>query len=74
MARQAKKNVYKRIEEQQAKIKEAEMTLAKLNDELHVLFAERDELQMHQLFDKMKSQGLDIDKALDILSGKKITA
>lgn len=67
MARSAKKNVYERIEEKLQNIKETEELLAQLNDELQELYTERDNLQMAQLFEAMKTKGLDIEEALRLL-------
>ena len=63
MARTSKKSVYERIEEKLQTIKETEELLAQLNDELQELYTERDSLQMSQLFEAMKTKGLDIDEA-----------
>lgn len=64
MARPAKKTVYERINEQQIKIKETEKLLAKFNEELRDLYAEKDDLEMRQLLQRVKEQGLDIEQAL----------
>lgn len=68
MARQSKKSVYERIEDKKLSIKETEELLVTLNNELQELYTERDSLQMNQLFEAMKTKGLDIDEALKILS------
>ena len=68
MARPNKKNVYERINDQRDRIKETEELLVKLNDELQVLYAEKDDLEMRQLLDMMKSNGLTIDKAISLLN------
>ena len=67
MARPAKKTVYERIEEKQKTIKETEELLVRLNEELKTLNSEKDDLEMHQLFGLMKSNGLTIDKATELL-------
>ena len=67
MARTSKKSVYERIEEKLQNIKETEELLAQLNDELQELYTERDNLQMSQLFEAMKTKGLDIDEALRLI-------
>ena len=67
MARSAKKSVYGRIEDKVQNIKETEELLAQLNDELQELYTERDNLQMAQLFEAMKTKGLDIEEALKLL-------
>lgn len=71
MARKSKAksvSVYERIEEKLQNIKETEELLAQLNNELQELYTERDNLQMNQLFEAMKTKGLDINEALKILS------
>lgn len=68
MARASKKSVYERIEDKLQNIKEAEEVLAQLNNELQELYTERDNLQMTQLFEAMKTKGLDINEALRLLS------
>ena len=67
MARASKKSVYERIEDKLQNIKEEEAILAQLNNELQELYTERDNLQMSQLFEAMKTKGLDIDEALKLL-------
>lgn len=67
MARPSKKSVYERIEEKKLSIKETEELLVTLNNELQELYTERDSLQMNQLFEAMKTKGLDIDEALRLL-------
>ena len=63
MARVSKKTVYERIEEKLQSIKEAEELLATLNEELQTLYLEKDDLEMRQLLEMMKSKGLTIDQA-----------
>jgi hypothetical protein len=72
MARPSKKSVYERIEEQQNKIKETEALLVKFNEELQVLFAEKDRLEMELLLEAMKAKGLNINEALAKMSGVEI--
>ena len=67
MARPSRKSVYERIEDKLQNIKETEELLAQLNNELQELYTERDNLQMTQLFEAMKTKGLDIDEALKLL-------
>ena len=67
MARTSKKSVYERIEEKLQAIKETEELLVQLNNELQELYTERDNLQMNQLFEAMRSKGLDIEEALELL-------
>lgn len=67
MARSSRKSVYERIEDKLQNIKETEELLATLNNELQELYTERDNLQMNQLFEAMKTKGLDIEEALKLL-------
>lgn len=71
MARPSKKNVYERIDEKKIAIKEAEELLAKLNQELHDLYKEQDDLEMRQLLQQMKESNLDIETALKKLTTSK---
>lgn len=64
-------SVYERINDKQSEIKDCENTLKKLNEELQILFDERDNLEMKQLFDQMKTNGLDITKAMKLLQVNK---
>lgn len=68
MARPNKKTVYERITEQQNKIHETEELLSKLNEELQELYKEKDNLEMVQLLNTMKTNGLTIDKAMKLLN------
>lgn len=67
MARPSRKSVYERIEDKKNNIKETEELLVQLNNELQELYTERDNLQMSQLFEAMKTKGLDIEEALRLL-------
>lgn len=68
MARKSKSvSVYERIEEKENQIKETEELLAKLNEEVQVLYDERDDEEAKLLFIRMKDNGLTIDKALELL-------
>ena len=67
MARPSRKSVYERIEDKKLSIQETEELLAQLNNELQELYTERDNLQMAQLFEAMKTKGLDIEEALKLL-------
>lgn len=67
MARKPKLSVYERITEKQNEIKMVEENLRRLNEELQVLFSERDKIEMERLFSLMKSSGLTIDKAEELL-------
>ena len=63
MARKSK-SVYERIEEKLQDIKQAEELLVTLNEELQTLNLEKDDLEMRQLLEAMKSKGLNINEAL----------
>lgn len=63
MARKMK-SVYERIEEKLQDIKDTEALLATQNEELQTLYLEKDDLEMRQLLEMMKSKGLTIDQAL----------
>ena len=54
MARKTKLSIYEQIEAKQQAIKKTEELLQKLNTELESLYAQRDELEMRQLFAKMR--------------------
>ena len=64
MARTSKKSVYERIEEKIQDIKNTEALLVLQNEELQTLYLEKDDLEMRQLLEMMKSKGLTIDQAL----------
>ena len=70
MARTSKKNVYEKIEDKKFEIAKTEELLETLNAELQVLYAEKDDLEMHQLLDLMKSNGLNIEQAVSLLNKK----
>lgn len=67
MARKTKLTIYEQIEAKQQAIKKTEELLKKLNTELESLYAQRDELEMRQLFAKMREKNLSIDKATELL-------
>ena len=73
MARPSKKglSVYERIEQKKNEIKEAEETLVRLNNELKVLLQEQDDLEMHQMLEQIRVNGIDINQALELLANKK---
>ena len=71
MARPIKKDVYTRINEKKNEIKETEETLVRLNDELKVLLQEQDDLEMHQMLEQIRANGIDINQALELLANKK---
>lgn len=72
MARPAKKNVYERIQDKMEEIAKAEQLLETLNEELNVLKAEQDDLEMKLLLETMKTNGLSINEALSKMTGQKI--
>lgn len=69
MARSTRKNVYERIEDKKNEILEAEQLLATLNEELETLYSEKDDLEMKQLLEAMKSKGLTINEAIEKMRG-----
>lgn len=71
MARTCKKNVYERIEDKKNEITRTEELLKVLNDELQSLYKEKDDLEMHQLLQLMKTNKLSIHEALDRLNSQK---
>ena len=62
-----RKDVYQRIEDTKEKIKLTEERLAQFKDDLRILNLEKDDLEMKKLFAQMKTQGLDINVALQML-------
>ena len=69
MARSTRKNVYERIEDKKNEILEAEQLLTTLNEELETLYSEKDDLEMKQLLEVMKSKGLTINEAIEKMRG-----
>ena len=67
MARKVK-DVYQRIEEKKQEIATQEAMLKRLNDELQVLNSEKDDLEMHQIFDAVRHKGLDIKDVLTMIN------
>lgn len=63
-----RKNVYERIEDTKRKISETEETLAQLNVLLNNQMAERDDLEMHQLFDFIRKNNISLDQAKNMMS------
>lgn len=63
-----RKNVYERIEDTKRKISETEETLAQLNVLLNNQIAERDDLEMHQLFDFIRKNNISLDQAKNMIS------
>ena len=62
-----RKSVYERIEDAQNKITAKEQELAQLNMVLRNLEAERDDLEMHQLFELVKKNNINFEKAKSML-------
>lgn len=63
-----RKNVYERIEDTKRKISETEETLTQLNVLLNNQMAERDDLEMHQLFDFIRKNNISLDQAKNMMS------
>lgn len=63
-----RKNVYERIEDTKRKIFETEEMLAQLNVLLNNQMAERDDLEMHQLFDFIRKNNISLDQAKNMMS------
>ena len=74
MARTSKKSVYERIEEKIQDIKNTEALLVLQNEELQTLYLEKDDLEMRQLLEMMKSKGLTIDQALAKFESESVQA
>ena len=65
-----RKNVYERIGDTKRKIAETEETLAQLKMLLSTQMAERDDLEMHQLFDFIRKNNISLDQAKDMMTNK----
>lgn len=65
-----RKNVYERIEDTRRKISETEEILANLKMLLSTQMAERDDLEMHQLFDFIRKNNISLDQAKDMMTNK----
>lgn len=65
-----RKNIYERIEDTKRRIAETEETLAQLKMLLSNQMAERDDLEMHQLFDFIRKNNISLDQAKDMMSNK----
>lgn len=65
-----RKNVYERIEDTKRRIAETEETLAQLKMLLSNQMAERDDLEMHQLFDFIRKNNISLDQAKDMMANK----
>lgn len=63
-----RKNVYERIEDTRRKISDTEDTLSKLKTILSDQIAERDNLEMHQLFDFIRKNNISLDQAKNMMS------
>ena len=63
-----RKSVYERIEDTKRKISETEEILAQLNVLLNNQMAERDDLEMHQLFDFIRKNNISLDQAKNMMS------
>ena len=63
-----RKSVYERIEDTKRKISETEETLTQLNVLLNNQMAERDDLEMHQLFDFIRKNNISLDQAKNMMS------
>ena len=63
-----RKSVYERIEDTKRRISETEETLAQLNMLLNNQMAERDDLEMHQLFDFIRKNNISLDQAKNLMS------
>ena len=62
------KTVYERIEETKNKIAAKEVELQQLKNNLQDLELERDNLEMHQLFNLIKNKGISFEQAKSILT------
>lgn len=65
-----RKNIYERIEDTKRKISETEETLAQLKMLLSNQMADRDDLEMHQLFDFIRKNNISLDQAKDMITNK----
>lgn len=68
MASRKSKTVYERIYEIKEEIMLTENKLAELNNNLEQLNHERDNLEMHQLFDFIRSNGITLEQAKALMS------
>lgn len=69
MARKSK-SVYDRINDKKDEILEQEEYLKQLNEELNILYNEKDELEASILLKQLKANGLTIDQALQLLNSQ----
>lgn len=70
MARPIKKNIYERIADKKNEIKHTEELLSRLNNELQDLYKEQDKEEMERMLQQIRANGIDINEALKLLSGK----
>lgn len=68
IASSRRKNVYERIEDTKRKISETEETLVQLKTLLSNQMTERDDLEMHQLFDFIRKNNISLDQAKNMMS------
>lgn len=66
-SRRRGKNVYERIEDTRSKIAAKEQELSELRMQLKTLEEERENLEMHQLFELIKNNGISFEQAKSIL-------
>lgn len=64
----SKKTIYEKIAEKRQEIEKTEIVLKKIQSELSALESERDDQEMHILFQAMKSNNLDLEKTLKMLN------
>ena len=66
-SRRRGKTVYERIEDTKNKIEAKEQELSELRMQLKTLDEERENLEMHQLFELIKNNGISFEQAKSIL-------
>lgn len=64
------KSVYERIEDTKNEIALTEEKLAGLKMHLTTLNAEKDDLEMHQLFDFIRVNGISLDQAKSLMGNR----
>lgn len=64
------KSVYERIEDIKNEIALTEEKLAELKMHLTTLNAEKDDLEMHQLFDFIRANGISLDQAKSLMGNR----
>lgn len=70
MTSRRNKDVYERIKDMRNKIAATEEELVQLRSNLKTLEAERDSLEMHQLFNLIRNNGITFEEAKSILIKK----